>query len=165
MQQIKANRIQLTVAEWMQMRRETPDAVREIPAWLQVTGCSMLPFVRPYRDKVMIKAAEPAELKVGDIVLFPGKYIGGDYCLHRLHKINGDRVQTFSDGNLGPDHWQPIGNILGRAMIIRRGHLTIDCYSPRWQRIFRIWKALLPLRWFLLLPFRVENKLRRMMKG
>ena len=35
-------------------------------------------------------------------MLFPGKYAGGDYCLHRLYRIEGDRVQTFGDGNLRP---------------------------------------------------------------
>ena len=95
----------------------------------------MLPFVRPFRDQVMIVAVKEETLKVGDIVLFPGKYKGGDHCLHRLHRIDGDRVQTFGDGNLRP---------------------------ARWQKAFRLWGRLLPLRPVLLLPFRVMNKLRRL---
>lgn len=121
----------------------------------------MLPFVRPFRDNVMIVAVKEEELKVGDIVLFPGQYLGGDYCLHRLYRIDGDRVQTFGDGNLRPDHWQPKSQILGKALFIRRGRLTIDCQSSRWQKAFCLWGRLLPLRPVLLLPFRVMNKLRR----
>ena len=70
-------------------------------------------------------------------------------------------MQTFGDGNLRPDHWQPKRQILGKALFIKRGRLTIDCESPRWQKVFRLWNALLPLRPLLLLPFRVINKLHR----
>ena len=110
----------------------------------------------------MIVAAKVDELRVGDIVLFPGKYLGGDYCLHRLYRIDGDRVQTFGDGNLRPDRWQSKSQILGKALFIRRGRLTIDCQSPRWQKVFRLWGRLLPLRPVLLLPFRIINKLHRL---
>ena len=89
----------MTVEQWMELQ-QSPDGTGQIPVWLQVTGCSMLPFVRPFRDQVMIVAVKEETLKVGDIVLFPGKYKGGDHCLHRLHRIDGDRVQTFGDGNL-----------------------------------------------------------------
>ena len=139
-----------------------PDGAEQIPVWFQVTCGSMLPFVRPFRDRVMIVAIGEDELKVGDIVLFPGKYAGGDYCLHRLYRIDGGRVQTFGDGNRHPDHWQPRSQILGKAVFIKRGRITIDCESRRWVRIFRLWNKLLPLRPVLLLPFRVMNKLHRL---
>jgi hypothetical protein len=75
---------------------------------------------------------------------------------------DGDRVQTFGDGNLRPDCWQPKSQLLGKALLIKRGRLTIDCESPRWQKAFRLWRSLLPLRPMLLLPFRVMNKLHRL---
>ena len=56
MEKENITRVQLTVAQWMQMRKDAPELVRDTPAWLTVTGCSMLPFVRPYRDRVMIRA-------------------------------------------------------------------------------------------------------------
>ena len=155
-------KISLTVEQWVALREQSPEGAGQIPVWFQVTGGSMLPFVRPFRDNVMIVAVKEEELKVGDIVLFPGKYKGGDYCLHRLYRIDGERVQTFGDGNLCPDHWQPKSQILGKALFIRRGQLTIDCQSPRWQKAFRFWGRLLPLRPVLLLPFRVMNKLHRL---
>ena len=137
-------KISLTVEQWVVLQEQSPEGAGQIPVWFQVTGCSMLP------------------LKVGDIVLFPGKYAGGDYCLHRLYRIEGDRVQTFGDGNLRPDHWQPKRQILGKALFIKRGRLTIDCESPRWMKWFRLWNALLPMRPLLLLPFRLMNKLHRL---
>lgn len=133
-----------------------------IPIWFQVTGNSMYPFIRAHRDDIMLVSVRQDELKIGDIVLFPGKYVGGDYCLHRLHRIDGDRVQTFGDGNLRPDGWQPKSQLLGKALLIKRGRLTINCESPRWQKVFRLWNALLPLRPLLLLPFRVMNKFHRL---
>ena len=155
-------KISLTVEQWVALQEQSPDGAGQIPVWFQVTGGSMLPFVRPFRDHVMIVAVKEEELCVGDIVLFPGKYLGGDYCLHRLYRIDGDRVQTFGDGNLRPDCWQPKSQLLGKALLIKRGRLTIDCESPRWQKAFRLWRSLLPLRPMLLLPFRVMNKLHRL---
>ena len=155
-------KITLTVKQWAELQQQSPEAAGQIPVWFQGTGYSMLPFVRPFRDKVMIVAAKVDELRVGDIVLFPGKYLGGDYCLHRLYRIDGDRVQTFGDGNLRPDRWQSKSQILGKALFIRRGRLTIDCQSPRWQKVFRLWGRLLPLRPVLLMPFRIINKLHRL---
>ena len=174
-------KISLTVEQWVVLQEQSPEGAGQIPVWFQVTGYSMLPFVRPFRDNVMIVAVKEEELKVGDIVLFPGKYLGGDYCLHRLYRIDGDRVQTFGDyclhrlyriegdrvqtfgdGNLRPDHWQPKRQILGKALFIKRGRLTIDCESPRWMKWFRLWNALLPMRPLLLLPFRLMNKLHRL---
>lgn len=155
-------KITLTVKQWAELQQQSPEAAGQISVWFQGTGYSMLPFVRPFRDEVMIVAAKVDELRVGDIVLFPGKYLGGDYCLHRLYRIDGDRVQTFGDGNLRPDRWQSKSQILGKALFIRRGRLTIDCQSPRWQKVFRLWGRLLPLRPVLLLPFRIINKLHRL---
>ena len=155
-------KISLTVEQWVALQEQSPDGAGQIPVCFQVTGCSMLPFVRPFRDQVMIVAVKAEALKVGDIVLFPGKYKGGDYCLHRLYRMEGDRVQTFGDGNLRPDGWQPKSQLLGKALVIKRGMLTIDCTSPRWQKVFRLWNKLLPLRPVLLLPFRVMNKLHRL---
>ena len=155
-------KISLTVEEWEALQEQSPDVAGQIPVWFRVTGGSMLPFVRPFCDNVMLVAVEAEALKVGDIVLFPGKYAGGDYCLHRLYRIDGDRVQTFGDGNLRPDHWQPKSQILGKAVLIKRGRLTIDCESLRWRKVFRLWGSLLPLRAVLLLPFRVMNKLHRL---
>ena len=99
-------KISLTVEEWVALQEQSPDGAEQIPVWFQVTGSSMLPFVRPFRDNVMLVAVEEETLKVGDIVLFPGKYAGGDYCLHRLYRIEDDRVQcTQTIGNPRDRFW------------------------------------------------------------
>ena len=132
-----------------------------IPIWFQVTGNSMYPFIRANKDKILLVPVKQDELKIGDIVLFPGKYKGGEYCLHRLYKMEGDKVQTFGDGNLRPDSWFPKSNIIGKAILIKRGRITIDCEDPKWIRHFNRWNSRWRIRGFLLIPIRVVNKIKR----
>ena len=121
----------------------------------------MFPLIRVNRDQVMLVGVEPDEIRVGDIVLFPGHYRGGEYCLHRVWKLDGEKVQTFGDGNRKPDGWFPRERILGRAKLIRRGNITIDCDDPKWRRRAARWCALWRIRPLLLLPLRVVDKIER----
>ena len=143
-------KISLTVEHWVALQQQLPDGAGQIP----------VAELRAATRKLIVAVAEE-ELKVGDIVLFPGKHEGGDYCLHRLYRIEGNRVQTFGDGNRHPDYWQPKSQILGKVVLFKRGRLTIDCDSPLWVRLFHLWNKLLLLRPILLLPFQVMNKLHR----
>lgn len=151
-------RVSLTIEQWMAMREGGAEAP---PIWFTVVGGSMRPLIRVNRDKVMLVSAQPEEIRVGDIVLFPGHYKGGEYCLHRVWKLDGDRVQTFGDGNPKPDGWFPRSRILGKAKLIKRGKKTIDCDDPKWQRRAERWCALWRFRPLLLLPHRVVDKMER----
>ena len=124
----------------------------------------MFPLIRVNRDQVMLTSVEPEEIRVGDIVLFPGRFRTANYCLHRVWKLDGDRVQTFGDGLLQPDGWFPRERILGRAKLIRRGKHTIDCDDPKWRRRAKRWCALWRIRPLLLLPHRVVDKIERTMR-
>ena len=93
-------RLTFTLEQWNSTKDDV--GMTPIPVWIRVTSNSMMPLIRPFRDDVMVVSLRHNDLKVGDIVLYPGKFRGGDYCLHRLHRIEGDRVQTFGDGNLVP---------------------------------------------------------------
>ncbi len=152
-------RIKLTIEEWNSLKNE--EGITDIPVWFKVTGNSMYPFIRANRDDIMIVSVRQEDLKTGDIVLFPGKYKGGDYCLHRLYKIDGDMVQTFGDGNSRPDAWFPRSNILGKAVLIKRGNTTIDCESPEWAGVFKTWNFFWRIRPVMLFPFRVTGKCKR----
>ena len=149
------DKITFTVEDWKKIKDSG------VPVWFRVVGNSMLPFIRANRDSVMIVPAGPEELEVGDIVLFEGRFRSSAYCLHRLYRIDGDMVQTYGDGNRGPDPWIKKSEILGKAVLIERGKRTIDCASPVWIRRFECWNRLRGIRPFLLLPFRAANKLRR----
>lgn len=151
----------LTIDQWVQLTGNgEPDTV---PVWFRVTGNSMLPFIRAFRDDVMIVAIPNDEYKLGDIVLFPAKRKGGDYCLHRLYKMDGGRVQTLGDGCRYPDEWIAKDSLLGKAVLIKRGSRTIDCESSRWVRRFRWWNRFWKIRPVMLLPFRLMNKCERVL--
>ena len=151
-------RVSLSIEQWMALREGGAEAP---PIWFTVVGSSMFPLIRVKRDQVMLVSVSPEDIKVGDIVLFPGHYKGGEYCLHRVWKLDGDRVQTFGDGNRKPDGRFHRSNILGKAKLIRRGKRTIDCDDLKWRRRAARWCALWRLRPLLLLPHRVVDKIER----
>ena len=154
-------RVSLSIEQWMALREDGGEAP---PIWFTVVGGSMFPLIRVNRDQVMLTSVEPEEIRVGDIVLFPGRFRTANYCLHRVWKLDGDRVQTFGDGLLQPDGWFPRERILGRAKLIRRGKHTIDCDDPKWRRRAKRWCALWRIRPLLLLPHRVVDKIERTMR-
>ena len=154
-------RVSLTIEQWMAMREGGAIAP---PIWFTVVGGSMRPLIRVNRDKVMLVSVQPEKIRVGDIVLFPGHYKGGEYCLHRVWKLDGDRVQTFGDGNPRPDGWFPRERILGRAKLIKRGKQTIDCDDPKWQKRAARWVNLWRIRPLLMLPHRAVDKIERTMR-
>jgi len=151
-------RVSLSIEQWMAMREGGAIAP---PIWFNVVGGSMRPLIRVNRDKVMLVSVQPEEIRVGDIVLFPGRFRTANYCLHRVWKLDGDRVQTFGDGNPKPDGWFPRSRILGKAKLIKRGKKTIDCDDPKVQRRAARWCALWRFRPLLLLPHRVVDKIER----
>ena len=155
------NIISHSLDEWVRLVSAGDGDKLELPLWLQVKGNSMYPFIRSDTDKVILMPAKPEELKIGDIVLFPWKGTAADYCLHRIYKIDGDRVQTFGDGNRHPDGWITKQEVLGKAVLIQRGKREISCDDPKWVRRFRIWCSLWRIRGLLLLPVRVLNKIKR----
>ena len=154
-------RVSLSIEQWIALREGGNEAP---PIWFQVVGRSMHPLIRVKRDQVMLVRVDPQEIQIGDIVLFPGHFRGGDYCLHRVYRLDGEQVQTFGDGNRKPDGWFPRERILGRVKLIQRGNVTIDCDDPKWQRRAARWCRLWRIRPLLLLPHRCVGKLERMIK-
>ena len=108
------------------------------------TGNSMLPFIRGGRDRVVLRQADHPE--VGDIVLV---HIGGQYILHRIFALDGDAVTLMGDGNIrGREHCTR-GDILGAVtQIIREDGRTREPGKGR------VWRALLPLRRYILAIYR-----------
>ena len=110
---------------------------------------NMRPFIRKNKDTVTVIPLFD-EPQVGDIVLFRAKRLGGDYVLHRVYQINGEKIRTFGDGCLTPDEWLSRDVFIGIAVTIQRGKKVIDCGSPKWKRISALWVKLLPIRRYLL---------------
>ena len=154
-------RVSLSIEQWIALREDGTEAP---PIWFTVVGGSMRPLIRVNRDRVMLVSVEPEDVQVGDIVLFPGRFRTANYCLHRVYQLDGDMVQTFGDGLPKPDGWMLRSRILGRAKLIQRGNVTIDCDDPKWRKRAALWVRLWRLRPLLMLPHRVVDKLERAMK-
>lgn len=91
----------LPVAEFFSIVRKKLLAGRTV--CFRVTGNSMFPLFRAGRDSVCIRPCSSVTIekpKRGDIILF---CISGKYILHRVMRIEGNRVVTAGDGNRGFD--------------------------------------------------------------
>jgi len=82
----------LSAEELMEHYRVLLDCGSVLP--ITVSGVSMLPFLAPSRDTVHLKKPD-RELRRGDIVLYQRE--NGRYILHRVYKIEGERVWFVGD--------------------------------------------------------------------
>ena len=108
-------------------------------------GESMLPFIRSDRDNVTLERVT-RPLEVGDIVLFRYK---GKYVLHRIYSIDGDGLTIMGDGNIiGQEHCSA-SDVIGIVTEITKenGHRVKPGKA-------RMWRALKPLRRWLLAIYR-----------
>ena len=153
----------LSVEEWAKLVQQNADDACIIPVWVRVISGSMLPFIRANKDDILLVPVKPDELKIGDIVLFPIKHVRGDYCLHRVYKMKGDMVQTFGDNCNAPDGWMQKEKIIGKAILIKHGRVTIDCEKIRWKIVFRIWTSLWRVRGLLRLLLRAAGKIKKVL--
>ena len=112
-------------------------------------GSSMLPFIRGDVDSlVLVKDENPEPL---DIVLAKA---GRTYVIHRIIEIEGDRYTLMGDGNIcGTEHCSR-NDIIAKAVTIVKDDRQIDCTGKRHRRNAAIWKALLPVRRYLLAIYR-----------
>ena len=114
---------------------------------LPVKGNSMLPFIIGGVESVEL--VKPESVKVGDVVL---AWINGNrYVVHRVIRIDGDRVQLMGDGNLGGDERCSLQEVSGRAdYVIGKDGRKRYLYSPWRVRGSRLWWKLRPVRRIIL---------------
>lgn len=148
----------------MEMQREEADALRRAKqrdaakvaamlaviqaggqAELTVTGVSMLPFLHPGRDSVILEAADPQRLRVGDIVFFTRD--AEVYVLHRIRRILKDgSFQICGDRQAWTECILP-EQILARVSGVRRsGGRVISCDRASWRMASALWFPTRPLR-------------------
>jgi hypothetical protein len=118
---------------------------------LRLRGFSMRPFLEDNRDKALMqKATNP---KVGDPVLAE---IGDKhYVLHRITRIEGDRVTLRGDGNIGVEICR-LKDIKGAVIgFYRKGRETLDrTDGKKWKTYSWLWTHLFPVRRYLLAAYR-----------
>lgn len=79
-------------------------------------GTSMLPFIVGGRDSVILRKEESGCHKPGDIVL--ARRSPGNYVLHRIVAVAGERVTLKGDGNVYGTETVGIEDILGKVIAV-----------------------------------------------
>lgn len=124
---------------------------------LPVNGRSMLPFIIGGKESVVLqqppKQGETRQgapqMKLGDVVL--AWVEGNRYVVHRIIRIDGDRVTLMGDGNLvGTEHCR-LSDIKAIAThVVGSDEQPHDLYTSRRMLGVRLWWWLLPIRRYLL---------------
>ena len=119
-------------------------------ATLPLRGRSMRPFLEDGRDKALLKLAD--DPKVGDAVL--AEIQPGHFVLHRIIRIDGEKVTLRGDGNLSEEHCH-LCNVRAKAIgFYRKGRTRLDSTDSRKWRIYSWWwTRLYPIRRYLLFMF------------
>lgn len=118
---------------------------------LPVKGYSMLPFIIGWLESVEL--VKPQQIAKGDVVL---AWINGNrYVIHRIIKIDGDRVQLMGDGNLSGDEFCNKADVKAKAEYVIGSDGSRHYLYTRWRTIgSQIWWALKPLRRIILGVYR-----------
>lgn len=118
---------------------------------LPVAGRSMLPFIIGGRESVIL--APPSVLKRGIVAL--AWVEGRRYVLHRIERIEDDRVMLMGDGNLaGREHCR-LADIKAMATHVVDSRQKRHYLYTRWRKAAsEIWWALLPIRRYLIFLMR-----------
>ena len=118
---------------------------------IPLRGYSMRPFLEDGRDKALLSQA--AKPKVGDPVL---AIVGGNtYVLHRVIRIDSDKLTLLGDGNLLPEHCQMSDVVASVVGFYRKGQKELDRIDgKKWKAYSCVWMSLRPMRRWLLAFYR-----------
>lgn len=134
-----------------------PEVIKYAHEGHQVTiplkGNSMRPYLEDGRDKAVLTILE-RECMVGDAVLAVLPH--NRYVLHRIAKIDGDKVQLLGDGNLTYDPTITKDNVkLIAVAFIRKGRNKWEYTNSRYYKTYAaVWLKLYPIRRWLLAIWR-----------
>lgn len=116
-----------------------------------VKGWSMLPFIIGSEESVILM--KPERLAVGDVVL--AWVEGCRYVVHRIIRIDGNRVTLMGDGNIAGVERCLVGDVkaLAAYVVDKRGRKH---YMYNWWRrkAARLWWHLRPVRRYLLFIYK-----------
>lgn len=115
----------------------------------------MLPFITGEHDSVVLQAVNTSELTIGDIVL--ATLDDSRYVLHRIIAMRHGYITLMGDGNLCGRETCTEEAIAGQAIRIIKRKKMIDCTASAQRRKAAVWKALLPIRGYLLAIYKQIN--------
>lgn len=136
------------------------EAIRLVGEGIEVTfpvrGRSMLPFIVGGRDSVVL--TKPSEVKALDVVL---AWVGDHYVVHRVLSVEGTSVTLMGDGNLVGREYCDVSGIRALATHVVDGKGRRHNLNSSF-RLFavKLWMCLRPVRKWLLLFYRILEKLR-----
>ena len=119
---------------------------------LPVNGNSMLPFIIGGKESVILHS-QGGIVDVGDVVL---AWVDGcRYVVHRIIRIDGDRITLMGDGNVGMTEHCLLGDIKARVThVVSADNKEHDLHN-RWRMLAaRMWYWLRPVRRVLLAIYR-----------
>lgn len=102
---------------------------------MMTKGMSMLPFIVGDRDSVILRKEEVGCPKPGDIVL--ARRAPGNYVLHRIISVDGDRVTLRGDGNVFGTETVDRKDILGKvtAVVSPSGRKRVPGNAYLWRNL------------------------------
>ena len=135
-----------------------PEIVKLTNQGLNVTftakGNSMIPFIYGGRDSVLL--AKPVEVNVNDVVLAA---IGdGKYVLHRVIRVEGNRIVLMGDGNIVGCEYCEEKDVLAVAVAVIRNGICYECNGRAYLFWVKLWRVLLPVRRCILPVLKRINK-------
>ena len=127
--------------------------VREgVNVTLPVNGNSMLPFIIGGKESVILHSPGGI-VDVGDVVL---AWVDGNrYVVHRIIKLDYDRVTLMGDGNVAVTEHCRLNDIKARVThVVDAKNKTHYLYN-RWRMLgAKVWYWLRPIRRYLLAIYR-----------
>ena len=114
---------------------------------LPVDGQSMLPFIIGGKESVILQ--RPELIDVGDVVL---AWVDGcRYVVHRIIKLDYDRVTLMGDGNLVVTEHCLLNDIKARVTHVVDAKERTHDINNRWRKwAAKMWFWLRPMRRYLL---------------
>ena len=108
---------------------------------LHVKGYSMLPMLGFGDDVIIVRRIDAEEDIVGRIAMFRGAQ--NQIIVHRVLTVNNGVVVLRGDGNIVQTEQCQRGEIIGVVDKVRReSGKVVDCTTPRWKRMERLWLSL-----------------------
>ena len=126
--------------------------VREgVNVTLPVKGLSMLPFIIGGKESVILH--RPVLIDVGDVVL---AWVDGNrYVVHRIIKLDYDRVTLMGDGNVAVTEHCRLNDIKARVTHVVDAKDRTHYLYNRWRMLgAKVWYWLRPIRRYLLAIYR-----------
>ena len=119
---------------------------------LPVNGNSMLPFIIGGKESVILHS-QGGIVDVGDVVL---AWVDGNrYVVHRIIKLDYDRVTLMGDGNVGVTEHCLLGDIKARVTHVVDAKDKTHYLYNRWRMLAaKVWYWLRPVRRVLLAIYR-----------